>query len=82
MEVPVVGRDYPGTLRAFNAWFPDDEACLGYLAGLRWQGGFVCAVCGGEKAWRMSKGRNLRCASCRTDHSVTAGTIFADTRRR
>ena len=67
-------------MRAFNAWFPDDEACLRYLAGLRWQGGFVCAVCGGERAWRMSKGRNLRCGRCRTDHSVTAGTIFADTR--
>jgi hypothetical protein len=80
MEVPVVGRDYPGTLRAFNAWFPDDEACLGYLAGLRWPGGFICSVCGGERAWRMSKGRNLRCAGCRTDHSVTAGTICADTK--
>lgn len=77
VEVPVVGRDYPGTLRAFNAWFPDDEACLRYLAELRWRGGFVC---GGARAWRMSKGRNLRCARCRTDHSVTAGTIFADTR--
>jgi transposase-like protein len=80
VELPVAGRDYPGTLRAFNAWFADDEACLRYLAGLRWRGGFVCAVCGGERAWRMSKGRNLRCARCRTDHSVTAGTIFADTR--
>jgi len=28
----------------------------------------------------MSKGRNLRCAACRADVSVTAGTIFADTR--
>jgi transposase-like protein len=28
----------------------------------------------------MSKGRNLRCARCRRDSSVTAGTIFADTR--
>ncbi len=76
----MAGRDYPGTLREFNAWFADDEACLRYLAGLRWPGGFVCSVCGGERAWRMSKGRNLRCASCRLDHSVTAGTIFADTR--
>ena len=76
----LVGRDYPGTLREFNAWVADDEACLRYLAGLRWPGGFVCVGCGGEKAWRMSKGRNLRCARCRTDHSVTAGTIFADTR--
>src|SRR5919108_5574211 len=80
VEVPVAGRDYPGTLRAFNAWFSDDEACLRYLAGLRWRGGFVCSVCGSERAWRMSKGRNLRCALCRTDHSVTAGTILADTR--
>ena len=80
MEAPVAGRDYPGTLREFNTWFADDEACLRYLAGLRWQHGFVCSVCGGKTAWRMSKGRNLRCASCRLDHSVTAGTVFADTR--
>ena len=80
VEAPVAGCDYPGTLRAFNAWFPDDEACLHYLAGLRWRGGFVCSLCRCDKAWRMSKGRNLRCARCRADHSVTAGTIFADTR--
>src|SRR5919201_599967 len=80
MEGPVASRDYPGTLREFNAWFADDESCLRYLAGLRWLGGFVCAGCGGERAWRMSKGRNLRCARCRMDSSVTAGTIFADTR--
>lgn len=51
-----------------------------YLAGLRWGGGFVCAVCAGGKAWRMRKGRNLRCTRCRADHSVTAGTVFAATR--
>jgi transposase-like protein len=28
VEIPVAGRDYPGTLRDFNAWFPDEEACL------------------------------------------------------
>lgn len=27
----------------------------------------------------VSKGRNLRCAGCRADASITAGTIFADT---
>lgn len=80
MELPLAGRDYPGTLREFNAWFADDESCLRYLARLRWPGGFVCAGCGGERVWRMSKGRNLRCARCRADTSVTAGTIFADTR--
>jgi transposase-like protein len=80
MEARVAGLDYPGTLREFNAWFPDDEACLRYLVRLRWPGGFSCWACGGGSAWRMSKGRNLRCRRCRADSSVTAGTIFADTR--
>jgi hypothetical protein len=80
VDALLAGRDYPGTLREFNAWFADDEACLCFLAGLRWPGGFACAGCGGGKAWRMSKGHNLRCARCRLDASVTAGTVFADTR--
>ena len=80
MDAPVAERDYPRTLREFNAWFADEAACLDYLARLRWPGGFVCPACGGQRFWRMSKGRNLRCAGCRADASVTAGTIFADTR--
>ena len=27
----------------------------------------------------MSKGRNVRCAACRAETSITAGAIFADT---
>ena len=80
MEALVAGRDYPRTLREFNIWFPDDEACLDYLIRLRWPAGFSCPVCGAGRTWRMSKGRNLRCVGCRADASITAGTIFADTR--
>ncbi len=79
METPVGGRDYPRALREFNVRFPDEEACLDYLVRLRWPGGFACPVCRGSRFWRMSKGRNLRCAGCRVDASITAGTIFADT---
>lgn len=79
MDAPVPGRDYPRTLREFNVWFPDEAACLDYLVRLRWPDGFACPLCGGERFWRMSKGRNLRCAACRADASVSAGTIFADT---
>ena len=74
---PLAGTDYPRTLREFNAWFPDEAACLDYLARLRWREGFACPVCGGREAWRMSKGRNLRCVDCRADVSLSAGTIFA-----
>jgi len=80
MDAPVAGHDYPRTLREFNAWFPDEAACLEYLPRLRWPGGFACSACGGSRFWRMSKGRNLRCAGCRVDASITASTIFGDTR--
>lgn len=80
MDAPVAGREYPRTLRGFNCWFPDEAACLDYLVRLRRQGGFVCEVCGGDRFWRMSKGRNLRCAGCRVDASITAGTILPDMR--
>lgn len=76
---PVGGLDYPRTFRELEAWFPDDGACLDYLAALRWPGGFVCGRCGGARAWQLSRGL-WRCASCRSETSVTAGTIFAATR--
>jgi len=28
MDAPLAGCDYPRTLREFNAWFPDEAACL------------------------------------------------------
>ena len=39
---PVGGVDYPRTFQELQAWFPDDRACLQYLARLRWPDGFVC----------------------------------------
>lgn len=32
---PVGGVDYPRTFQEFQTWFPDDQACLQYLAN-RW----------------------------------------------
>jgi len=43
---PVGGVDYPATYQQLLKWFPDDEACLDYLAELRWPQGFVCPACG------------------------------------
>jgi len=38
------GLAYPGTLVQFAAWFPDDSACLDYLAWLRAIGGTRPAI--------------------------------------
>ncbi len=56
-----------------------DEECRKYLASVRWPDGFVCPRCLGEKAWTMRRGL-LLCADCRYQVSVTAGTIFQDSR--
>ena len=46
---------------------------------LRWPDGFRCPKCGGAKAWRRRTGL-FECAACGRLTSVTAGTMFQDTR--
>ncbi len=75
------GVDYPTDLSQFDRFFPDEEACAGYLQGLRWPEGFVCPKCGyAGQAWRMRRGL-LLCSQCRAQTSVTAGTVFEGTRK-
>lgn len=71
--------DYPETVREFRAWFPDDAACRAYLERIRWPDGPRCPRCAQAQVWNM-KPPFYRCVDCRHDFSVTAGTIFADTR--
>lgn len=59
--------------------FSEEEACRQYLFDLRWPEGFRCPRCQGVRAWRMNRGLWL-CRACRHQVSVTAGTIFQDTR--
>jgi transposase-like protein len=73
--MPRVGVDYPGTWQAFEAWFPDDEACRAFLARVRWPQGFRCPRCEGEEAWTTAR-RLWVCRRCGRQTSVTAGTIF------
>ena len=71
-------EEYPRNLMELEANFASEEACRVYLAQLRWPAGFRCPRCGSEKAWVV---RGLwECAGCGCQTSVTAGTIFQDTR--
>lgn len=76
---PLAGIDYPARLAQLRSWFPSDADCLDYLDWLRWPDGFVCPHCGAERSGRGSDGLR-RCKRCRRRVSVTAGTIFQDTR--
>jgi len=70
-------EDYPRTLLELERRFGSEEACVEYLAALRWPAGWACPRCAGTDAWSIRRARWL-CDGCRYEMSVTAGTIFQD----
>ncbi len=72
-------EDYPRTLGEFDKRFGTDEGCRDYLFRLRWPQGFRCPRCDHAKAWPTGP-QLFQCAGCDHQTSVTAGTIFQDTR--
>ena len=57
--------------------FSNEEACIEYLAALRWPGGWSCPRCAAAEGWSVRRNRWL-CSLCRYEMSVTAGTVFQD----
>jgi len=72
--------DYPRNRGEFEARFSTETSCREYLVKLRWPDGFRCSRCGGRKSWPVRR-ILLQCAGCGHQSSVTAGTIFQDTRK-
>jgi transposase-like protein len=72
-------EEYPRTVQEFEEKFASEQSCIDYLSRLRWPEGFRCPRCGFERYWVMNRGL-YRCASCDLQTSITAGTIFQDTR--
>jgi len=70
--------NYPRDLVEFERQFCSENACLEYLRQIRWRDGFLCPGCGGTR--RVGNGLE-ECSSCRRQTSVTAGTIFQDTKK-
>lgn len=78
---PVSGVDYPRIFQEFDARFASEAACREYLRWLRWPRGFECPHCGAAgEPWTTTRGV-LHCRACQGQTSVTAGTVFAGTRK-
>jgi hypothetical protein len=72
-------REYPMTFDEFVKQFNTEEQCRDYLYHLRWPDGFTCPHCKGAEYWPIND--NLyECRMCKRQTSVTAGTMFQDTR--
>ncbi len=72
-------EDYSKTIMKFEKRFCSESACQKYLADIRWVNGFFCPHCRNDKAWQRTNGLH-ECADCGVQTSVTARTIFQDTK--
>ena len=73
-------EDYPRSLLQFKERFFTEVACIQYLVSLRWPDGFFCPECDHSEAWETKRGL-FQCKHCRHQTSVTAGTIFHNSRK-
>ena len=56
--------------------FQSDEKCLGFLSQLKWSDGFICRKCGHTNSCPGKSPFSRRCTKCKSEESVTTGTIF------
>lgn len=73
-------EEFPRNLSEFEAWFDTEQGCRDYLFRLRWPEGFCCPRCTGGHLWPV-RSVLMQCQLCGHQTSVTAGTIFQDTRK-
>lgn len=67
-------------LMHFQEWFADQDACMAYLARLRWSEGHRCPRCGWSDYYYHTVRQLYQCARCKHQASVISGTIFNKTR--
>lgn len=66
------------SLAEFQAIYGAEEQCRQAVIAWRWPGGFECPHCGGRAHAIVGRRRLFQCHACRTQTSVKAGTIFAN----
>ena len=72
-------EDYPKNLLEFEKRFATEEACREYLYQIRWPDGFICPRCN-NREFKIVQIGLYRCKNCKFRASITAGTIFQDTK--
>src|SRR5581483_9294994 len=64
----------------YTAHFGSEEQCRDYLFSRRWPHGFACPKCS-QRHYRWLTSKLLQCTACRTETSLTAGTLLHGTRK-
>lgn len=64
----------------FERLYGTEELCRAAIEKWRWPDGFECPACGGREHCVIKLRGLYQCNACRTQTSLTAGTIFAATK--
>ena len=72
-------QEYPKTILELEKQFSDEVKCREYLCQIKWPEGFICPQCHCREFW-ITKREQFRCNRCDFQASVTAGTIFQDSK--
>src|SRR5215213_3830769 len=65
---------------AFRERFGTEEACRKALFAMRWREGLSCPACGGRGFCELKTRKVFQCNRCKRQLSLTAGTVFQDTK--
>src|SRR3954451_12952219 len=64
----------------FRERFGTEEACRTALFAMRWREGLTCPACGGRGFCALTTRKVFQCNRCKKQVSLTAGTVFQDTK--
>ncbi|QNK62199.1 transposase [Pedobacter sp. PAMC26386] len=64
----------------FSKIYPDKESCNLFLSELKWKNGYTCRKCKNTHYYSGHISYSRRCSKCGYEESVTAYTVFQNTR--
>ena len=73
-----LAQEIPARLIDCRRLAEDPDACLDFVARLRWESGPVCPTCGGFDHSFLTTRRLWKCRTCGRQFSVRVGTILED----
>ena len=56
--------------------FNDSDKTLNFIAGIKWENGYVCRKCGHDNYCEGKSTGSRRCTRCKAEESATAHTLF------
>src|SRR5690349_15782550 len=65
---------------AFRERFGTEAACREALFAMRWREGLTCPACGHRGFCQLRTRKVFQCNRCKKQLSLTAGTVFQDTK--